>query len=134
MSGASPGRGVIVAYVAAVVLSVLGVHSLEQHCPIPVPGSSHAEMHLSDVSAVAGAVDRVALESLPAEPVQGGAMLCAAMLLAAMAGVALAWLLGREADTTFVARGPAARAHVHPSGQVRATGPPPAVAFVVLRC
>ena len=142
MPGPDPRRSAIAASVAAVVLGILGMHAFEAHCPIPVPGATHADAHMDDMDGahdgahmddLGAAVESVA-GSVPLAPVPGEATLCVAMLLAALAGAALVGLLGRARETAGQAHEPAVRSRVRPTCQVRATGPPPVLSFVVIRC
>jgi hypothetical protein len=130
------------AFLAAIVLGILGMHALMQHCPTPAhamaAGSAAAEMThhshdaLTTAMPVAGSgISFVASTGQPGGPLDDMLMLCAAMLLGA--GALLAVLLGRRSDP------PIALPRLRPTTwrpllDLVATGPPPTLAFTVIRC
>jgi hypothetical protein len=140
-------RRLVPAFVAAVVLGILGMHALAQHCPTPstsIPamastagaGAEHAGHHLAaapltvmTVMEAEGLGDRL---SAPAGGPGGDLlMLCAAIVLGT--GAALALLLRRRRSWTAGAPALARRLWRAPVALAGA-GPPPLLAFVVVRC
>ena len=139
------GRRLVPAYVAAVVLGILGMHALAPHCPAPsqlvtaaTTTTEHTVQHAGHHAAAAvAAVAELAARDRVTEPHGGGGavddllMLCAAMVLGA--GAALVLLLRRRPSWTAripVLRRPLWRAPTALAG----TGPPASLAFAVIRC
>ena len=131
--------GLVPAYVAAVVLGILGMHALAQHCPAPshlvTAGTTSTEHAGHQVAAAVAPVAELATRDRVTEPHGGGVgdllMLCAAMLLGA--GAALVLVLRRRAAWT--ARLPVLRRHLWRAPTALAgTGPPASLAFAVIRC
>jgi len=143
-------RGLMVGELAAVILGILGMHALVQHCPAPAhamqataamastPGAAAAGMHDHAVSA--GDASSTELLMVVGPVVTGSAsgslgdmlMLCAAMLLGAGAGLSLA-LRRRRAPAQPIPRPSVARPRLTVLRLIRA-GPPPVMAFSVIRC
>lgn len=131
------------AYLAAVIFGILGMHALMQHCPAPshamaaTSATTHTVAHHADdlLSAVATPLDPV-IGTLQRIEHPGGAlgdmmMLCAAMLLGA--GALLSLRLRRRLSRPFAL--PRLRLNIwRPPLVVAATGPPPTLAFAVIRC
>lgn len=139
------------AYLAAIILGIVGMHALMQHCPTPAHAMSatsstaamsplagaHAGEHVVAAIAgptIAGAHTSVSLVEATGQP--GGSlddmlMLCAAMLLGA--GALLALLLSRRAPRPIgLPRLPPTM--WRPLLILAGTGPPPTLAFTVIRC
>ena len=135
------------AYLAAIVLGILGMHALVQHCPAPSgeqpligapisPGLPGQHAHHA-VAAAGSAIEAgpKAMVSITAD--LGGwlddlLMLCAAMLVGAGATLAL-WLRKRGIGIgLLVSR--LRDAAPQPAWLPTATGPPFALSFAVVRC
>ena len=154
---APPGPGVrtlttagLVGVVGAIVLGILGMHGLSQHGAMPshadrqlvtvAPGTSahteHVAMNHSGHAAVAGGQTGATAVAAGDE---GGsvvhmAMLCAAMVLAAAAGVLLVLRLWRLAHATVLGLKARVQAVRTFASDRLATGPPAVWEFSVVRC
>ena len=131
------------AYVAAVIFGIFGMHAFMQHCPAP-PGATattsaatqtvahHAD---EDLFAVTAWMEPVIGTVQLTEHAGGGLgdmlMLCAAILLGA--GALLTLMLRRRVSRSLALL----RLRLNPwrpPGVVASTGPPPTLAFAVIRC
>ncbi len=147
------------AYLAAIILGILGMHSFAHHQPPTGDGTPH---HSAAVSSAADrstghlthAVAVAAMTEQPTEPTaapaKGGTtaatvpkqgrptgdmvMLCAAMLLAAASGVLLALRLRRLAPSTRLRLAVLKRAIRATLGVGVGAGPPAVWEFSVIRC
>jgi hypothetical protein len=145
----SPGRIIgrrhqrlLPAYVVAVIVGIVGMHVLMQHCPTPahtLPSASaapqaahHAGQHLTAVMVAAA---DVASSTKATNHSQGGLsdmfMLCAAMLLGA--GAIVLMLFRRRVDRPLTLL-PVIMSRWRPPLIVADTGPPATLAFTVIRC
>lgn len=130
------------AYVAAIILGILGMHALVQHCPTP----AHAMTASAGVAEMAHHADEALVTAMPAatsgvsfveatgqlgSTLNGMLMLCAAMLLGA--GALLMLLFGKRCDGPFALPRPRPVAWRPLLARV-GTGPPPTLAFTVIRC
>ena len=144
-------QGLVPAYLAAIILGIVGMHVLMQHCPTPAHAMSatsstaamspHVGAHTGEhvVAAIAGPASAGAHASVSfveATGQPGGSlgdmlMLCAAMLLGA--GALLTLLLTRRAPRPIGL--PRLRPTTwRPLLTLAGTGPPPTLAFTVIRC
>lgn len=133
-------RRLLPAYLAAVILGIVGMHTLMQHCPAPQHAMTTAGPHVAHdagehMTAPAVPLDDAAKALLAADRPTGGGgdalMLCAAMLLGA--GALLTLMLRRRYNrplTLLRLKLPTWR----PPAFVAGTGPPPTLAFAVFRC
>lgn len=130
-------------YVAAIVLGILGVHALAQHCPAPSEGValigtsiSHGTplQHAHHAASAVGLVVEAAPSALASIAVDLGdlLMICAAMLVGA--GVTLALWLRRRGSPAGLPMSPLRLAVPPPTQAAAASGPPLALAFTVIRC
>jgi hypothetical protein len=131
-------------YVAAVVLGILGMHALVQHCPAPshvmsvATTAPMASGHLSSghvaqvLPAVDASVDGARLTEQPASSLSDMLMLCAAMLLGA--GAVLMLLLLRQGYRRGLSLARRRICDWRPPVAIAGTGPPTACAFAVIRC
>jgi putative Mn2+ efflux pump MntP len=132
------------AYVAAVIFGILGMHALMQHCPTPAhamaeasataqTAAQHADDHLTVVAtSLDPVIGTVQLTEHPGGALGDMVMLCAAMLLGA--GALLALMLRRRPGRRPFALPRPRLATWRPSLAVAGTGPPPTLAFAVIRC
>ena len=144
---ASLSLRLIPAYVAAIVLGILGMHALAQHCPAPSgespligasisPGMPLEHAHLA--AAAAGTAVEAAPKALVAITADLGGglddllMLCAAMLVGA--GATLALLLRKQGSAIGLSLRRLRDSVPQPAWLPTATGPPAALAFAVIRC
>jgi hypothetical protein len=131
------------AYVAAVIFGILGMHVLMQHCPAPAHAMAatsaathtvahHADEHLSAVAASTDPfIETVQLTQHPGGTLGDMIMLCVAMLLGA--GALLSFILRRRLSRPFALPRPRLNTW-RPPLAIAATGPPPTLAFTVIRC
>jgi hypothetical protein len=145
-------RGLVVGQLAAVILGILGMHTLVQHCPAPAHAmqatgamtsmgvATAAEVH--DHAVQDSGASGAELPSVVGAAVTGGAsgslgdmlMLCAAMLLGAGALLSLGLRRCRAPAHRVLPGDPSvARPRQSVLRLVRA-GPPPIMAFSVIRC
>ena len=141
----------LVAVIGAIVLGILGMHGLSQHAsmpgrsnlqPIAATGVSDAHAAHASMSHAATAMPATATGDSGAKGTagdQGGsvgdkAMLCAAMLLAAAAGVLLVLRLRRLSRGTLLAITQLPRAVTALVSSRLGTGPPAVWEFSVIRC
>jgi hypothetical protein len=144
-------RGLVVGQLAAVILGILGMHTLVQHCPVPAHAmqatgamtsmglATAAEIH--DHAVKDSDASRAELPSVVGAVVTGAAsgslgdllMLCAAMMLGAGAVLSLALRRCRAPAHRVLSRPSVARPRQSVLRLIRA-GPPPIMAFSVIRC
>ena len=146
--GLSLSPRLVPAYVAAIVLGILGMHALAQHCPAPsgelprvgssVSSTSMPLQHAHHAATVAGiAVEAGAKVLVSIAPDLGGSlddllMLCAAILVGA--GATLALRRRNRGSPIGLSLSRLRLALLQPAWFPAATGPPPALAFAVIRC
>lgn len=130
------------AYVAAVIFGIVAMHAFMQHCPTrlhSMPASTtmvqtthHAGEHLTNaVSSVISISYGRQVADHPTGGVREMLMLCAAMLLGA--GAVLLLLLRRQVNRPLALL-PMGTNWWRPLIFVAETGPPPTLAFTVIRC
>lgn len=135
------------AYVAVLVLGILGMHALAQHCPAPSgespligasvsPGMplqhAHHAAAAAGSAAEAGTKGLVAIAAGPGGWLDDLLMLCAAMLVGA--GATLALRLGKRGSAIGLSMSRLRDAVPQLAWVPTATGPPAALAFAVNRC
>ena len=128
------------AYLAAIILGIVGMHALMQHCPAPAHPvtasagvaqmSHHADEALMSAMPVA-AVSLVEAIGQPGGSVDDMLMICAAMLLGA--GALLLLLFSRRTERPIALTRPRPSVRRPPLARI-GTGPPPTLAFTVIRC
>jgi hypothetical protein len=128
------------AYFLAIIVGIVGMHALMQHCPTPAhtvatDGSAMtATHHLGDHLEAAGQLPVAAVDA--AGPTGGSLgnmlMLCAAMLLGA--GAMLTLLLRRHLGRPTLLARPSQSDWRPPTLVLAGIGPPPTIAFTVIRC
>lgn len=144
-------RGVLAGQLGAVILGILGMHALVQHCPTPahamqLPGvmtsmSGTAAVETHDHAGTAADAGATGLPIVGAVVTGAGSgshgdmlMLCAAMLLGAGAVLVLALRQRRAPAHVILPRGPSVARPKQSVLRLIRAGPPPIMAFSVIRC
>jgi hypothetical protein len=128
------------AYLLAMIVGIVGMHALMQHCPAPAHtmAASSSEMttthHAGEHMAAVGQLPVAAVQ--PTGQTGGSLndmlMLCAAMLLGA--GALLTLLLRRRFSRPTLLARPSQSDWRPPTLVLAGIGPPPTLAFTVIRC